>query len=114
MLLDWVPLAGSEDQMAELDRRLRGWVIPTEDLAIATRADGSPWLLGSGGFGRVRGCLSFASDSMEHLRGHALATEHMACMALSTQWPLASDSSMHGVHIWSPQLLQPAPHLVLS
>ena len=44
--------------MAELDRRLRGWVIPTEDLAIATRADGSPWLLGSGGFGRVIGCLS--------------------------------------------------------
>jgi hypothetical protein len=39
--------------MAELDRRLRGWIIPTEDLAISKRADGSPWLLGSGGFGRV-------------------------------------------------------------
>lgn len=44
--------------MAELDRRLRGWIIPTEDLAISTRADGSPWLLGSGGFGRVKAWLS--------------------------------------------------------
>lgn len=46
--------SGSADQLAALDNRLRGWLIPEEDVVISTRADGSPWLLGSGGFGKVR------------------------------------------------------------
>ncbi len=40
--------------MDALDRRLRGWVIPPRDLEICRRADGAAWLLGAGGFGRVR------------------------------------------------------------
>ncbi len=46
-----VAAGGSHRAMAEVDQRLKGWIIASEELDICTRADGSGWLLGSGSFG---------------------------------------------------------------
>lgn len=79
--------------MAELDRQLRGWVIPTEDLAIAMWADGSPWLLGSGGFGRVRRVFSRPDLHPPPCSQHPLTAVSRACgtdwSSSIGQWPLA-------------------------
>ncbi len=48
-----VAAGGSHRAMAEVDQRLKGWIIASEELDICTRADGSGWLLGSGSFGKV-------------------------------------------------------------
>jgi hypothetical protein len=100
--------------MAELDRQLRGWVIPTEDLAIATRADGSPWLLGSGGFGRVRSisCLQPVQDCQVYASGdYPIRRPLNAMRACTASSSLAAPVSL--LQCWSVLLLsaiQPQRH----
>lgn len=48
-----VAAGGNHRAMAELDQRLKGWIIAPKELDICTRADGSAWLLGSGTYGKV-------------------------------------------------------------